>query len=83
MSGEGFKLAVILVACFMITSMTALVMLGFQKTDVATLKELFGGLGTLAAMFGIPSIITAWIVTRGRTTGPTLIASELTPETKQ
>jgi hypothetical protein len=65
--GEGFKLAIILVVSFMIMSGASLGMISLGKVDVAALKELFSSLGTLAAMFGIPGIISAWIVTRGQT----------------
>lgn len=65
--GEGFKLAIILVVSFMLMAGGSLGLVSLGKTDVATLKELFTSLGVLAAMFGIPGIISAWIVTRGQT----------------
>ncbi|MCK9570669.1 hypothetical protein M0R72_17100 [Candidatus Pacearchaeota archaeon] len=64
---EGFKLAIILVVSFMLMSGSSLYLVSLGKSDVATLKELFTSLGTLAAMFGIPGIVSAWIVTRGQT----------------
>lgn len=67
MAGEGFKLAVILIVCFMLISLTSIGALALGKIDLVSLKELFTGLGILASMFGIPAIITAWIVTRGQT----------------
>ena len=78
MSGEGFKLAVILIVCFMFISMTSIAALSLGKIDLPSLKELFTGLGILASMFGIPAIITAWIVTRGQT-GTTIITPPETP----
>ena len=68
MGGEGFKLAVILIAGFMAVSLVSLAVLYAQKVTIETLKDFYTGMGTLAAMFGLPGIITAYIVTRGRTT---------------
>jgi len=67
MSGEGFQMSILMVISFMFMGTIAIGMVAFGKVDVATLKELFTSLGTLAAMFGIPGIISAWIVTRGQT----------------
>jgi hypothetical protein len=65
--GEGFTLAIILVISFMLVSGASMMMVALGKVDVDILKELFQSLGTLAAMFGIPGIISVWIVTRGQT----------------
>ena len=67
MVGEGFKLAVILIIGFMAVSLASLAVLFVGKVDINTLKEFYTGMGTLAAMFGLPGIITAYIVTRGQT----------------
>jgi hypothetical protein len=65
--GEGFKLAVILVVCFWLTAMASLYAVMCGKIEIDTLKELFTGIGTLAATFGINGIIMAYVVTRGKT----------------
>jgi hypothetical protein len=77
--GEGFKLAIILVVSFMLMSGASLGMISIGKVDVATLKELFTSLGILAAMFGIPGIVSAWIVTRGQTSTTPIVTESLKP----
>jgi hypothetical protein len=67
LTGEGFRLSIVLVISFMIMSGASMGLVALGKTDVATLKELFTSLGILSAMFGIPGVISCWIVTRGKT----------------
>ncbi len=67
MAGEGFKFTMSMVVGFVLISMGALWMVATGKADVATLKELFISLGILAALFGIPQAVQAWIQTRGQT----------------
>ena len=76
--GEGYKLAIILVVSFMLMAGGSLALVSLGKADVATLKELYTSLGILAAMFGIPGIISAWIVTRGQTSNQ-IVAESLKP----
>jgi len=40
------------------------------------LKEYFIGLGVLAVLFGVPSIITSWVQTRGQTSESQIIEAE-------
>lgn len=67
MAGEGFKLAMVLVIGFMVMAMASLAAVAFGRVDVNTLKELYTGMGTLAAMWSLPAIVSAYIVTRGQT----------------
>ena len=69
MGGEGFKVTCLMIGGFVAIALSAIGMVSFGKTDVATLKELFIALGVLAGLFGLPSIIQAWIQTRGQTSG--------------
>jgi hypothetical protein len=67
MAGEGYKIAQMMIACFMILGLASLALMASGKADVVTLNDFYTGLGTLAAMFGLPAIITAWVITRGQT----------------
>jgi hypothetical protein len=67
MTGEGFKLSVILILGFFLLSAGSMGMIALGKTDVTTLAALYTALGTMAAMLGFPAILGAYIVTRGQT----------------
>ena len=76
MSGEGFKMAMTLIICFAAIAITGMYLISAGKADVATLKEYFIGLGVLAVLFGVPSIITSWVQTRGQTSESQIIEAE-------
>ena len=57
MSGEGFKIAILMIAGFVLMALAAIGMVATGKTDVATLKELFIALGVLAGLFGLPQVV--------------------------
>jgi len=67
MSGEGYRIAILMIVGFVFMALAAIGMVATGKTDVATLKELFIALGVLASLFGLPQVVQAWIQTRGQT----------------
>jgi len=67
MSGEGYRIAILMIVGFVFMALAAIGMVATGKTDVATLKELFIDLGVLAGLFGLPQVVQAWIQTRGQT----------------
>ena len=67
MPGEGYKIAIIMIAGFVLMALAGIGRVATGKTDVATLKELFIALGVLAGLFGLPQVVQAWIQTRGQT----------------
>ena len=67
MSGEGYRIAILMIVGFVFMALVAIGMVATGKTDVATLKELFIALGVLAGLFGLPQVVQAWIQTRGQT----------------
>jgi len=67
MDAQGFKLSLVLVIAFFAMAMASLYALSVQSVTLENLSGLFQGMGILAAMFGIPGIISAYIVTRGAT----------------
>ena len=67
MPGEGYKIAIIMIAGFVLMALAGIAMVATGKTDVATLKELFIALGVLAGLFGLPQVVQDWIQSRGQT----------------
>ena len=67
MSGEGYRIDILMIVGFVFMALAAIGMVATGKTDVATLKELFIALGVLAGLFGLPQVVQAWIQTRGQT----------------
>ncbi len=67
MSGEGYRIAILMIVGFVFMALAAIGVVATGKTDVATLKELFIALGVLAGLFGLPQVVQAWIQTRGQT----------------
>ncbi len=67
MSGEGYRIAILMIVGFVFMALAAIGMVATGKTDVATLKELFIALGVLAGLFDLPQVVQAWIQTRGQT----------------
>ena len=67
MPAEGFKFSVIVMLCFTSMAIASLYVLSQKKVDVETLKNLYIGLGVLAALFGIPQAIQKWMDSRGQT----------------
>jgi hypothetical protein len=63
-NGEGFKMAICLIVCFMVMAVAGLVMIGLGKIDTGQLAEIYKNLGILAAMFGVPGIISTWVASR-------------------
>jgi len=63
-NGEGFKMAIVLIVSFMLMAIASFALIYMGRVDISTLKEIYIGLGTLAAMFGIPGIIASWVTTR-------------------
>ena len=68
---QGLYLAVILIVSFMITTITGMYLLSTGQIDIATMEKYFTGIGVLAGVFGIGPIITAYVITRGQTSGGT------------
>ena len=66
---QGLYLAIVLIVSFMIVTLAGMYMLANGLTDMDTMKEYFAGLATLAGIFGIGPIITAYVITRGQTSG--------------
>ena len=54
MPGEGYRIAIIMIAGFVLMALAGIGMVATGKTDVATLKELFLALCVLAGLFGLP-----------------------------
>lgn len=67
MAGEGLKVTCTLIVGFVLIAIGGMALLFLEKADVEMLKEYFIGLGILAGLFGVPSIIQAWVQTRGQT----------------
>lgn len=67
MTGEGFKVAMTLVIGFILLSILSVALVAVGRISAEALKELFISLGVLAGLLGVPSIIQAWIQTRGKT----------------
>jgi len=70
MTGEGFKVAMTLVTGFILLSILSVAIVAAGKISAESLKELFISLGVLAGLLGVPSIIQAWIQTRGQSVQP-------------
>ena len=66
---QGLYLAIVLIISFMVMALAGLYMLANGLTDMVTLEKYFTGLGVLAGTFGIGPIITAYVITRGQTSG--------------
>jgi peptidoglycan/LPS O-acetylase OafA/YrhL len=67
MAGEGFKLSMTAILSFVLLAIISMAMMSMGKTDVATLQQLFEGLGKLAGTFQIGAILAFWLATRGQT----------------
>lgn len=66
---QGLYIATILIVSFMLLAATGLYFLATGNIDIDTLEKYFTGLGVLAGIFGIGPIITAYVITRGQTSG--------------
>jgi hypothetical protein len=67
MGGEGLKVTCTLIVGFVLIAIGGMVLIFLEKANVEMLKEYFIGLGILAGLFGVPSIIQSWVQTRGQT----------------
>jgi uncharacterized membrane protein (DUF485 family) len=80
MAEQGKQIAMVLIVCFMVLAVAGQAMIAFGKADMNMLETFYKSLGNLAVMFGFPTIITAYIVTRGQTADqPAIIAEPLKP----
>lgn len=66
---QGLYLAIILIVSFMLTTITGMYFLSTGQIGIDTMEKYITGIGILAGFFGIGPIITAYVITRGQTSG--------------
>lgn len=68
---QGLYLSITLIISFMVVVLSGLYLLSAGAVDMESMTKYFEGVGVLAGIFGIGPIITAYVITRGQTSGGT------------
>lgn len=81
-TSQGYQIAKTFILGFLVLSALSMIIVASGRITVELLIQLFDGLGKLAAMLGIPSILAVYIYSRGQTSAKALplIESEIKPE---
>jgi len=69
MPEQGYKIARMLIGCFLLISLSSVAAVSAGVIAISDLRDMFASIADLAVAFGFQAIIAAYIVSRGKTSG--------------